>query len=430
MTANRDPMKTIGHLMDKVGDPPPSDLEMCKQVLRNELQRSPAIPNNMVLIRMGIAAAAVALAIAVGFVIWAGPDKISYRIGTHRPTSHNGAWISSGIGAPIPIVFDNGSRFELATNSAARVVESNNKQVRLDLSQGRLDANVNGNGETEWIVQAGPYEVKVLGTRFSVHFSSIRNQLEVEVASGKVAVNGTQMSTGVLLKTGQRLVANATGTQVQTVDEPKHPAGEGSLVSSKSSKNEGNPLDSSDTKIETPTAIENKANSSVAKVQVPKWRKHANAQEWPEAVKAMDNQTAISIAQSRELDLLWSLANAARYSERPQLATLFLNQIRLRFGDTSRGKTAIFLLAKTALDAHKDLPNARKWFLTYLKTIPNGALAEEATGYLMEVCLKMNHMEESAQFAQTYLENYQTGPFANRARRIRDLSANNGDGNP
>ena len=129
------------------------------------------------------------------------------------------------------------------------------------------------------------------------------------------------------------------------------------------------------------------------------------------AFTALDKQGpgAFDRASTQEL---WELAHAARLGGRPQLASQALLSLRKQRG--VRGQTA-FLLGKVAADQLKEAPKAIAWFQTYLTEDPQGPLAEQALGRLIELEAGTRAGKRAA---ERYLERYPRGAYASFARSL------------
>jgi ferric-dicitrate binding protein FerR (iron transport regulator) len=159
-------------------------------------------------LKMTVSLAAAAL-VAIGLAIFfTGDDTLSYRIGNGENGRTTGAWVHNRKLKPVTIRFENGSHFSVASKSAVQIVETGRDRVHIKLSQGKLSAEVNGNGHTRWQVSAGPYVVSVLGTIFDVKWDAVNSQLQVDVSRGRVLVTGEQLGDdGITVASGQKLTS-------------------------------------------------------------------------------------------------------------------------------------------------------------------------------------------------------------------------------
>src|SRR5205809_862285 len=74
--------------------------------------------------------------------------------------------------------------------SPARIAETNAAGARVLLEQGGLHADVVHRPRTRWSVEAGPFVVRVTGTRFDVGWDPETQSVKVALQQGSVVVTG------------------------------------------------------------------------------------------------------------------------------------------------------------------------------------------------------------------------------------------------
>src|SRR5690606_20234508 len=94
------------------------------------------------------------------------------------------------LGGPRPerVVLSDGSAIELAEQSSLEVLSNDRESFVTVLRQGRGTFDVKPGGSRRWRIEAGPVEVEVVGTRFTVERSA--DQVFVHVERGAVLVRG------------------------------------------------------------------------------------------------------------------------------------------------------------------------------------------------------------------------------------------------
>src|SRR5690606_30409094 len=119
------------------------------------------------------------------------------------------------LGGPRPerVVLSDGSAIELAEQSSLEVLSNDRESFVTVLRQGRGTFDVKPGGSRRWRIEAGPVEVEVVGTRFTVERSA--DQVFVHVERGAVLVRGNTVPDRV-----QRLNA---GAGLVVGREPKEP---------------------------------------------------------------------------------------------------------------------------------------------------------------------------------------------------------------
>jgi hypothetical protein len=148
------------------------------------------------------------------------------------------------------------------------------------------------------------------------------------------------------------------------------------------------------------------------------WRELAAAGKYNEALAAAEHAGFAQEIERASAQDLASLADAARYSGRPALAKQALLGQRRRFG--ARGASA-FLLGKIAADQQGAGGEAARWFETYLAEEPNGALAEQALGRLLQ--MRKGDPALGRATAERYLARYPKGAQAALARSLVTMGA-------
>jgi hypothetical protein len=114
---------------------------------------------------------------------------------------------------------------------------------------------------------------------------------------------------------------------------------------------------------------------------------------------------------------LRALADAARYTGAPELATHALGALRSRAKGTEDAAIAAFLLGRTA-ESTGDLAAADRWYSTYLSESKGGTLAAEALAGRMLAASRGGAPARARELAREYLERYPDGAAVRAARRL------------
>lgn len=312
-------------------------------------------------------ALAIAAAAALGLGAWyALRDDAPRRYTVDGAPGETDAWIASH-DAAVNVGFDDGTQFVLHPSGRARVTELGVDGATVRLEGGRLDADVVHRPSARWEVCAGPYRVLVTGTRFEIEWEPEPERLTVRMIEGAVRVSGPLLEPARALAAGQVLTADADEVSVRR----------------------GAPATAA---TEAP-APEPPAPSEAA----------APAGEEP----AEEAPTNASRVAPSDRAALWAAADRARYAGRAEEARRAL--LALRRDHHERGRTS-FLLGALAADAG-DRGEAIRWFETYLREHPRGALAEASLGRLVE-------LQRSRSVAERYLASYPEGSHARLAREV------------
>ncbi|PJB35465.1 MAG: hypothetical protein CO108_25680 [Deltaproteobacteria bacterium CG_4_9_14_3_um_filter_63_12] len=111
--------------------------------------------------------------------------------------------------------FSDGSQVVLQAGGALRLVRVDADGAGLVLVDGGMHLEVVHAAATRWWVGAGPYTVRVIGTRFDVYWDARVGRLQVDLLEGQVLVDTPWLAEPVQLRASQRLVAQVGVAEVQ-----------------------------------------------------------------------------------------------------------------------------------------------------------------------------------------------------------------------
>jgi hypothetical protein len=282
-----------------------------------------------------------------------------------------------------------------------------------------LDASVVHAGrDTHWTVLAGPYQVRVTGTRFRAGWDPATETFDLVMEEGAVVVSGPLVQHGRVCTAGERLRASPRDGRLE-LRSPKSSSLEPSPAAVPPSSEAALPAPADAPAANTPApeapgalASARGAASASAPPAESTWRALFAASKYKEAFAAADRAGfANEIARASTADLL-ALADVARYGGRPAEAREALVAARSR---GARGRSA-FLLGKVAADQGGSPGEAVTWFETYLREEPGGPLAEQALGRVME--LRRRDPAVARSVAERYLAAYPHGAYSTLAQRL------------
>jgi TolA-binding protein len=300
------------------------------------------------------------------------------------------------------VTFSDGTRITLGPKGRARVAETTANGARVVLEQGSLDAAVVHREGTAWSFLAGPYEVRVTGTRFTVTWDPASQDLEIAMHDGAVLLLGPAMGAGLAVRGGETV--RITAESAEERQEPPSGVDPGGAPSSP-----GAPP--------TP-APKGSASAGAAAEPGPTWQELAGAGKYREAMARIDEDGFSSVSARCDGKDLLLLADVARLSGRGDRASEALLSVRKRFAGASESATAAFLLGRLAFDGRHDLGEAERWFTIYLREQPGGDFASLAEGRLLEIAIQRGDHDRAQEAAKRYLERYPSGPHAAKARSV------------
>lgn len=380
-------------------------------------------------VHWSLALAAVAIAALVGF--WVGRPSM-----TQTPTvPRAGAWQTASESAPLPLEFSDGSEIVLAPRARARVVERDENGARVFLERGRAHVAVVHRPSTRWGIEAGPFEVAVTGTQFDMQWEPGEELLSVTMAEGKVEITGCglgvrRVTTGESVRFACRAgaaveehvsespvassplaiasqePAPTTAPKAPTPSEPVHAS---TSLQPMTSAPSAQPSAISDAPIATAIAS--------TPASPPEWQALAAASRYGDAFAAVESMLDRECESADSANLL-TLANVARLTGHVEEAQRVLLALRRRFSRSPRAAMAAFDLGMLSADRGRDAAGAARWFATYLDEAPQGPLAREALGRLMETESQAGHAARARDTARQYLDRYPTGPRTDLAKSL------------
>jgi hypothetical protein len=294
--------------------------------------------------------------------------------------------------APQPIVFDvpasgGARRIELEPDeivaaepgSRGDVARPLPSHTRISLAEGTLDVSLRQRPGKTWAVNAGPYRVDVVGTRFRVTWRAAAQSFEVAVDHGRVRVSG-----GRLGMTGREL-------------------GPGDVFSA------GPEAPSS---IEPTPAREPERVGSSAGVP-PNWKTLRRERRYQDALAAAEQLGFDELCATLGPADLAALADVSRLAGNRRRAEQALTSLRGRHPGTREAATAAFLLGRQGTT-----PVHSRWLEAYLAEQPGGPYEQEALGRLMTAHHQRGDRALARSRARQYLASYPGGSYESHARSI------------
>lgn len=340
------------------------------------------------------------------------------------------ATIAAAIGGSQPhlVRFSGGSTIALEPKSALEVTNADAHRVAVTLKQGAANFDVVRGDASSWHIGAGPFQVRVLGTAFRVVWHAESRRFSLSVTRGAVRVSGPLLSGEQLITAGATCavdlaVQRATfGTGPAGLEEPQTPTRTENLVPEVAPDRDAEVTPDRDAAVQPelnqgggPAAVPTR---SAVRTEPPL----QNALDWRELERQGQFDRAIQEAMRAGLDEIYArataedlmgLARAARLAGRLDISGAALLSCRRRFAGTPDAAMAAYLLGRNAAPAE-----AARWFSTYLSEQPDGSLAREASGRLMEAHFRSGLREAARADARAYLLRYPSGPHADFANMV------------
>jgi hypothetical protein len=275
------------------------------------------------------------------------------------------------------------------------------------VERGRADVRVVHRPSAAWNFVAGPFDVRVTGTRFSLDWDPGRETLDLELVEGSVEVRGASGSGPWAVRAGQRFRADVRGASMVVSSDAGAPE-------AKTAKAVLEPAAPAEAPIGSAAA-----NAVAAKGATPaseSWDKRITRGEFKEIVSEAEGRGIAGCLSRCSPSDLRALSDAARYTSRWELAAQSLLSLRKRFG-SGAGSDASFLLGR--LDERRGAPaSALRWYDTYLKEVPSGAFAAEALAGKMRSMRSTSGARAAVPLAREYLDRFPKGVHVGVAREI------------
>jgi hypothetical protein len=356
--------------------------------------------------RVPVAVASLAAAAAALIMFVSRPQPLSFSVDS-SPQIAVGDWIGPATSRPT-ITFSDGTRLDLAPEARARVASVDAHGARIVVETGHVSASVVHTGDSRWSVAAGPFDVRVTGTRFIVSWSPETERFSLQLAEGSVFVTGPLLGEGRTVTTGETLrIApkehrlEISGAGDFTSEAPPTP----SLTAPAPA------VSSAATPIAAPSVI-----TSADAPPALSWQQLEKRGRYKEALAALDAAGFDEVVAKGTVAELLSVADVARFGGSPARAASVLASLRARFPASPESASAAFQLGRAAFDGRANYAEAERWFTLYLSEAPTGAFARDALGRVLECRLRTGDRAGARVIAQRYLTAYPGGPHAEEAK--------------
>lgn len=327
-----------------------------------------------------------------------------------------GGYFSEIGGRGVRLDFDEGSRFELAPGTRGRLRSVTAQGAGLVLDRGTASLRITPNPKHHWSVEAGPFVVSVRGTDFTVAWEPTREELELRLRQGRVAVSGPIVGEELVLRPGQTLTVNLPRRETLITDgRDDRPAGASSTVPAVAPSEVP-----SASALASPTAAPSALSREVPAVKPAHHFREALAKgQWDAIIAEAERDGLETSLKTLSNEELFALADAARYRHRPDLAREALLAARARFPDSPRALDALFLLGRVEELRADGKIAAIQRYDAYLARAPAGTYSAEALGRKMILVKESQGPEQARRIASEYLLRFPNGSYAEAARSLQ-----------
>ena len=379
------------------------------------------------------AMAAIALAVVV---LWPStPEPIAYRVEGEAESRLLEREIAAPMDGAKSIAFTDGSAVRLSPSARARVRQLRTDGATLVLDRGEATVSVRHRDTTRWSVEAGPFLVRVTGTRFRVGWQPEAESFELAVFEGEVRVRGPKLPERIV-RSGEEVSERlATTVEPESEPEPEPPVRAPSPQRStrpaaaprelklppKPPSTEVSP-DAVPTPAESegpepaPHEEEPEVSAKPSRAEPPSWKALLDRGDYRALLTELSPDEVEQAIWQADPTQLIDLGAAARGLGDARAGWIY-SVARSRFAGTDAAADAAFLLGRMQFHSGGYRSSAT-WFETYLRERPDGRLAREAAGRLVEAHHQSGDADRARKAAEQYLRRYPNGPHAGLARSV------------
>jgi hypothetical protein len=354
----------------------------------------------------------------------------------------------------LPLQFSDGSSVTFRAGSSGRMHRLGAGGAVVVLDGGRLEAHVVHSEQTLWLVHAGPYRVRVTGTRFAVAWEATR--LDVALFEGSVTIDGAVLGAGVPLRAGQRLTVDRglVRTEALAANSTDSVAGPGAVAApagvvvaaavAVAAPGEAPPaalaagvpaaagtaagavaapgagvatLSPAAVAAVSPAGVASDPAGLRSRASDGDWYTLAKQSAYVESFAAAKRAGWARLCHRLDAHRLLTLGDVARYAGAHGHARQAFESLVTRFPRSPLAADAVFCLGRRAFESDQS-DRAAHWFRRYVADWPHGPLADQAVGRLIE-CAQRRHDGDAARgAARAYLARAPGGPHARLARQV------------
>jgi transmembrane sensor len=351
-----------------------------------------------------LATGALALAAALHLLAPRPPDSLALQV--DGAPAGAGSWMVAPAAGEVVAHFSDGTTMRLHDEGRARVVDMDATGARVVLERGAIGASVVHRPDARWIVAAGPFDIRVTGTRFSASWDPVETRFVVTLEEGGVAVTGPAWEGERFVRAGETIdVRVSTTDPAPTIAAP--PA---------------DPPPFAAPSADPPASAAGPAPIARRPAGIERVRALAAEGKFQLAYQLVESVGLAQLEAGADAATTWLLADVCRLSGHATQARDLLQRLRARFPGSSQSSEAAFVMGRMAFDGGRT-SEASRWFATYLAERPGGSLAVEARGRMLECVLRTGDADAIRRSAEAYLAVHPQGPHAAIARRARDHGA-------
>lgn len=315
----------------------------------------------------------------------------------------------------LPLGFSEGSMVLLQPKASFELGEVQGRRVRARLHRGRADMRITPGRGVRWTFEAGPFEVTVTGTSFSMSWAPRERMFQIRLEEGGVTVEGPLLEGARRVARGQSLAVDLGRGLATFQDHPLAPIDLGEIAidtEPATAPRPSRPAPRREGRRTAAAPVELRAEPS------PDWDTLAARGDFGGAMAMVDRVGLETLCQDLDARALLRLADTARAANRDAAAVSTYNCLRRRFTGGHESALAAYMLGRIAFELDHDNGRAASWFRTYLDEAPRGPLAAAALGRLMESRHLLGDLPAARKDASRYLREFTGGPHTDLAKSL------------
>ncbi len=364
-------------------------------------------------------------ACALGLYLWLGiPAPLGYDV------SGALSMVSGEIvgGEQSSLCFTDGSELVLSHGARARVVSLDARGGQIALIRGQAHLSVAKRPRSRWLVQAGPFRVRVTGTAFDVRWSQAEQTFELVMHRGEVYLTGPLLQGEVRARGGQAVRVALASQRVWIGDakmaraRPTTPAPDpprqaaADVASNDGASGAATKEPAGPVAVKRSVRVQPRDGERLSREGKGPWARRLARGDFNGVLAEAERFGIARALSTAPLHELLALADAARFLRRDDLARRSLLSARKRFPRSEMAGDAAFLLGR--LEERGGGNQAVFWYERYLQENPRGPYAEQALGRHMLHVYRTEGHTAARSLARDYLEHHATGAYAEAARRL------------
>jgi TolA-binding protein len=362
-------------------------------------------------------AAALSVAAMAWFSLHRRPGPLEFKVDGAAGIAQT--WLAAPAERPLVVAFSEGTVVKVQPLSRARVVDTDPFGANIALESGRLSAEVVHKPESAWHLIAGPFAVRVTGTRFDLRWNAASQKFSITVLEGSVGVSGSIVGIERPVRAGETLAASVTQGKLELIIAGDRRAAAMSDDTAASQGIDGSESQAFDEPEPEPSSVGSGSRETLARDPAAGgWRDFAKKGDLRQAFAAADALGFQSVCEMATPAELLVLGDGARLSGRADRAEEALLTLRRKYRHDPRRAAAAFALGKVAFDQRHAYAQAAEWFARCIREQPSGPLVREAWGRQIEALRNAGDAAGAQRAAREYLSQYPDGPHADIARSV------------